>query len=102
MKRAEGLVALHAALGRELEPLGFSPEERRYRPHVTLGRVRHGDPSATRRLAADLPRLADLPAGAAGIDGFTLYASTRGRDGSEYEALHVADLTGPDTTTPAG
>lgn len=89
-----GLVALHGALGRELEPLGFLPEERRYRPHVTLGRVRHGDPAATGRLAAELALLADLPAGASGIDTVSLVESTRGRDGPDYEALHTADLGG--------
>ena len=92
---AEGLVSLHERLAYELEPLGFLAEERRYRPHVTLGRVRHGDPAATARLAAALSLLADIPAGAAGIDTLTLYASTRGRDGPQYEGLHVADLGGP-------
>lgn len=88
----EGLVALHASLGRELEPLGHPAEDRRYRPHVTLGRVRHGDPEATRRLADGIAALADLPAGAAGIDTVTLFESRRGHHGPEYEALHTADL----------
>ncbi len=91
---AEGLVTLHEALGVELEPLGFLPEERRYRPHVTLGRVRHGDPAATHRLAAEIATLADLPGGAAGIDSVSLVSSSRGRDGPAYEVLHTADLGG--------
>ena len=95
-----GLVSLHEALGRELEPLGFLPEERRYRPHVTLGRVRHGDPAATRRLAAELAALADLPAGAAGIDTVSLVASSRGRDGPDYEPLHTSDLGGTAAAGP--
>ena len=91
---AEALARLHGALADELEPLGFLPEERRYRPHVTLGRVRHGDPAATARLATELATLADVPAGATGIDTVELHASTRGRDGPQYECLHVADLGG--------
>lgn len=90
----DGLIALHEALGTELAPLGFRPEERRYRPHVTLGRVRHGDPAATRRLAAELAAMADLAAGAACLDTVSLVESSRGRDGPDYEAIHTADLGG--------
>lgn len=34
------LGALQAALEKELEALGFAPEDRPFRPHLTLGRVR--------------------------------------------------------------
>lgn len=34
----ERLLTLHAVLGEALSALGFSPEARRYRPHVTLAR----------------------------------------------------------------
>ncbi|RLS30650.1 MAG: RNA 2',3'-cyclic phosphodiesterase [Planctomycetota bacterium] len=98
---AEGLVALHEALAGELNPLGYPAEDRRYRPHITLGRVRHGDPEATQRLAAELAALAELPVGAAGVDSFTLYASLPGRDGPQYEVIHASDLTCKATRTHA-
>ena len=41
---AEGLLALHGELEGELEELGFERERRRFRPHITLGRIR--DPRA--------------------------------------------------------
>ncbi len=34
------LNSFETELSRELEPLGFSPGEKRYTPHITLGRVR--------------------------------------------------------------
>lgn len=34
------LETLHASIGTVLEQLDFSPEEREFRPHITLGRVR--------------------------------------------------------------
>lgn len=92
-----GLVALHDALATQLEPLGFPAEERRYRPHVTLGRLRRekgGGPLATTVLAEELERLTELAAGTAEIAEVTLYASRLDRDGPEHEKLHVADLQG--------
>jgi 2'-5' RNA ligase len=38
----EALVALAGALGQAMAGVGFAPEARAYRPHVTLGRVRQG------------------------------------------------------------
>jgi len=47
--------ALHEALDQALGPLGFQPEGRAFKPHVTLGRVRLArDPSALRIAAAPL------------------------------------------------
>ncbi|HEV3003704.1 MAG TPA: RNA 2',3'-cyclic phosphodiesterase, partial [Pirellulales bacterium] len=37
---SESMVELNGAIERELAPLGFRREQRRFRPHLTLGRVR--------------------------------------------------------------
>lgn len=86
------LTAIHQALAAELAPLGFAPEERRYTPHVTLGRIRHGDAGTSALLAAEMARLVDVHAGSGGVDSLTLLASVTGRDGPRYEVVHVADL----------
>ena len=33
----ESLLTLHRAMGRALEPIGFPPEQKKFRPHITLG-----------------------------------------------------------------
>lgn len=38
----EALLALHATLGQALQSVGITPEERPFRPHVTLGRHASG------------------------------------------------------------
>jgi 2'-5' RNA ligase len=49
---AQPLCALHDALEGPLQELGYRREERRYTPHVTLGRVKSDRP--TDRLGAEL------------------------------------------------
>ncbi|MHC5011127.1 MAG: RNA 2',3'-cyclic phosphodiesterase [Planctomycetota bacterium] len=50
---------LARAVGRELRPLGFPPESRRYHPHVTLGRLR-GRPGPALVEAVEAGRDLDL------------------------------------------
>ena len=45
----ETLQTLHNNVERELAPLGFSPEERSFSPHLTLGRMREGSTADDRR-----------------------------------------------------
>ena len=95
---ADDLIRLHDALAALLEPLGYPPEERRYRPHITIGRVRRekqGDfAAATQALAGELETLAALPMGEAGVTEVTLYASRLERHGPIYERIHTAELHG--------
>ncbi len=97
---AEPLIRLHEALAAVLEPLGYPAEERRYRPHITLGRVRRdkgrdrAGPEASRDLLAEIDRLADLPAGGVEVGSVELYASRLDRDGAVYDRLHTAELRG--------
>ena len=62
------LQALHHTLGVALGTLGFQPESRPYRPHITLGRAKSGYDVAP-FLAADAPVL-DIA-----VRGFELLAS---------------------------
>lgn len=48
----ESLVSLHAMIEEELAREGFPPEDRRYSPHLTIGRVR--SPQNASRVAEDL------------------------------------------------
>src|SRR5262245_45951503 len=58
---AQELCRLHDDLERPLEELGYRREERRYTPHITLGRVRSAGPGDT--IAAALSKHAAWKAG---------------------------------------
>jgi RNA 2',3'-cyclic 3'-phosphodiesterase len=86
----DALGALVADLGRRLAPLGFPPEERRFSPHLTIGRARDG---------RGAPGLAGAVAEAAQADGITwrvsdvvLVESHLSPHGPRYEALVRAPL----------
>ena len=78
--------AVMSAIGAEAElgarALGFAPEQRTYRPHLTLARVR--EPTDARPLFADA---ATTPSFEGHVTAITLYESVLGRDGSTYTPL---------------
>jgi 2'-5' RNA ligase len=80
------LATLHGSLSTALaDAVGYEPEHRRFRPHVTVGRVRRG----TRVRTEELP---PPPALTFGADGLTLYRSHTGGGGARYEALEQVTL----------
>jgi RNA 2',3'-cyclic 3'-phosphodiesterase len=91
---AEPLELLFQAIERLLEPLGFPREHRRFTAHLTLGRVRENSPVATQQLAELLRKHADIDAGAITVDSVTVFSSTLGREGPNYEVLSRAELSG--------
>jgi 2'-5' RNA ligase len=80
------LTALHASVWDALEDLGYEREERRFRPHLTVARVRHGwTPSGT--------ALPPTPALNLDVGGVTLMRSFLGGGGpARYEALTSASF----------
>lgn len=89
----EAMVELHAALEAALTPLGFRRENRRFRPHLTLGRLR-GPGEGIDELAAELAQHAEFVAGVVSVDDVVLFSSELQRTGPVYEALCTADLGG--------
>ncbi len=87
---ADAMIALQRAIERPLKKLGYRGEDRRFVPHLTLGRAgRRGQPQS---LAAELAALADFDAGSMLVDEVTVFASTLTREGSEYRVLAHAPL----------
>jgi 2'-5' RNA ligase len=86
------MVAVHNAIQKKLDRLGYRGEHRRYVPHLTLGRA--GRNSPPRSLVAELAALADFDAGAMLVDEVTVYASQFTPSGSEYRVLARAALSG--------
>ena len=86
------LEALHESLDEGLATLGYGRESRRFRPHLTLGRLRGG------RGGGDLAKLleenADFDAGKMIVQEVLIFGSQRGRGGPEYHILGRGLLKG--------
>lgn len=88
---AADLTGLHDALADRLVPIGFHPEARGFRPHLTLGRVRdRGD--AAGALGTALASVAGVPAAEMRVQRIVLYESRLSKTGAEHDRLHVAAL----------
>ena len=69
-----------------LSDIGFAPEQRKFHPHVTLGRIRRAWKGVA-DLADLIRKRADFEAGTTAIDRVTVFTSQLGRDGPRYEAI---------------
>ena len=91
---AEQMELLFQAVERLLEPLGFAREHRRFAPHLTLGRVRGGNPAGFKELAELIRKHADFDAGPMTVSSVTVFSSILAADGPSYSALSHAALRG--------
>lgn len=88
---AAELVALHDAIERPLLKLGcYRREERKYTPHITLGRVRGNEPPAG--LAAALTKQADWQAGSIDVHELLILSSELTPRGPIYSVLSRARM----------
>ena len=84
------LELLQDRLERGAEQIGFAPEGRPFRPHITLGRVREGH----RLPAGAMRQLETLPTGASFLaDQVVLFESRQARGGPAYSARLVQALS---------
>lgn len=83
------LANLAAQLEHDLAPLGFRPEKRELRPHVTVLRVKSRPPPELREM---LDRLATADFGEAKIDAIELFESVLGPGGATHTPLARATL----------
>jgi 2'-5' RNA ligase len=84
------LCALHDELEIPLQDLGYRREERRYTPHITLGRVKSDRPAAD--LAAALAKKADWKAGETTVHELLVMSSELTPQGPHYTVLSRAKL----------
>jgi 2'-5' RNA ligase len=87
---AEEVVAVHDGVEAALETLGFRREDRRYTPHITLGRTKSDGP--VRELATALDRHAAWQAGEMVVDEIHIMGSELTRNGPRYTVLGRATL----------
>jgi 2'-5' RNA ligase len=86
----EPLEALAAAVERGVVAVGFEPEARGFRAHLTLGRLRGRRPPATRGLAAPEGTVVD-------VREAVLFRSELRREGPRYIPLERVALRGGET-----
>ena len=87
-------VELHKALEKSLSKLGFRREGRRFRPHMTIGRVRRS-PHGIEQLGEKIVENADFDAGEMRVSEIILFSSSLDRQGPTYQVLGRATLGGP-------
>jgi 2'-5' RNA ligase len=79
----DALTQLHDRVDRALVPAGIAPEQRAFKPHITLARLgRQAGP-----VEPFLGGIAGLASAPATIDAFILFESRLGHDGATYEAV---------------
>jgi RNA 2',3'-cyclic 3'-phosphodiesterase len=84
VEQSEPLMHLYGKVESALVRLGLDPEGRKYKPHVTLARLRD---TPRRHLGAFLAAAGSFRTEPFTVTGFTLYRSFLGRQGAHYEAL---------------
>lgn len=82
----EEFVQLHDAIDEQLGQLGYRMEHRRFRPHVTLGRVRRSF-LGLRALGQLIAEHADFEAGTARVSQVIVFSSRLTRQGPQYKQL---------------
>lgn len=90
---SEEMIQLHDALQDALAELGYRPEGRRFRPHLTLGRVRQ-TPRDAGALVQLLEERRDYLADVMSVADITLFSSELTKDGPVYDPLGEAELGG--------
>jgi 2'-5' RNA ligase len=86
------LARLHERLETALAPLGFRPEGRPFRPHITVGRVKFARDAAALRSAVEAFRAVGFGQQRAG--DVVIYGSELTADGPVYTAMGEASLCG--------
>lgn len=87
---AAELIALHDAMEIPLQDLGYRREERRYTPHITLGRVKSD--CSTTDLSASIAKRADWKGGEIMVTEIHVMSSELRPQGPIYTVLSRAKL----------
>jgi len=88
---AEELVALSKAIDKELVPLGFEAEDKLFKPHITLARLKMPMPLEDAIAEVKVDKFLGT---VVNVNSITLFRSHLTRVGVEYEALKQISLPG--------
>jgi 2'-5' RNA ligase len=90
---SETFCKLQSTIEKNLESMGFRGENRRFVPHLTLGRVGPGGGSA-KQFVDELNSVSNFAGGQMFVDEVTVYASEPQRTGPKYTPLAHLKLGG--------
>jgi len=90
---SEAMVELHDAIDHELSKLGYRGENRRFRPHLTVGRVRQS-PEGIEQLGQLVRENATFASGLSTVYEVVVFSSQLSNRGPTYEPLCHAELKG--------
>jgi len=92
VEKSDALVHLQAKVEQAVVRAGFEPMGRKYKPHITVARLKNGtgQDAGTYMEAHNA-----FAAGPVRVEAFTLFQSHLNRDGARYEALAEYPLTMP-------
>lgn len=90
----DSLAALARDIGQRVAPLGYPPEQRAFRAHLTIGRVK-GSRNLDALMLAIERRSPQVAMVAIEVDAFALYQSERRTDGPEYYRISSYPLVAP-------
>ena len=85
------LVQLAAEIESALMPIGFTPENRAFTPHLTIGRWREGS-RPTKNLRQEIDSLNDFEFGACAVRQIVLFQSVLKPEGASYSELKTIQL----------
>ena len=85
------LIALQEQIDRALKKIGYPAEARGFKPHLTIGRVKHPSRELA-DLTAILKEHADLEIGRTNLDHVTVFSSELAPEGPTYHVLAEAPL----------
>jgi len=91
VEKSDELAVLRDKVETALVRTGLEPEHRKFKPHVTIARLKGG---AATEAGLYLESHAGFAAGPFMVDTFTLYESHLGHGGTHYEALAEYPLLG--------
>ena len=92
----EPLAAIKTELEKRLAPLGYEPERRPFKPHLTLARARMANGDAA--LASCVRACREAAFGKAQVDRIILFRSDLSPKGAKYTALCEPQLAGRSAT----
>jgi len=91
LEGADALAGIAAALNRNLDGLGFRPENRRWEPHVTVARVK--GPRNLDRVRSAISAFANEDFGESTVDRVRLKKSVLKPEGPEYTTVAEVPLS---------
>jgi len=88
---AQGLQTLSQEVEAALEPLGFAPEKRGFKPHLTIGRWRNFTANA-QRLREEIDHWKDQDFGQSRVEEVVIFQSILKPNGAVYSPLQIITL----------